>query len=255
MNATRSEATAWRQPPDFHSHILPMMDDGSDSVATSLEMLTRSAAYGCAVMVATPHFYPENEGPDAFLARRAASAQRLLKGGYDPARHPCVYLGAEVAYFAGIGHCGDLERLTVLGTRTVLLEMPFCRWTASMMDDLLSVRDRLGLVPVLAHIDRYHAFYSRQQLELLIDEGVAMQVNASTFVGRLNRRRARRMVTGGAVQLIGSDCHNLDTRPPNLDAALSDLATHGEPPLLLQMTETCRFLLDGAIPLGQVSDT
>lgn len=255
MSATRSETVVWRQPPDFHSHILPMMDDGSDSVATSLEMLTRSAAYGCSVMVATPHFYPENEGPDAFLARRAASAARLLNGGYDPSRHPCVFLGAEVAYFTGIGHCADLKRLTVLGTRTVLVEMPFCRWTDSMVDDILFIRDHLGLCPVLAHIERYRAFYSRRQLELLIEEGVAMQVNASNFAGCLTRYRARRMVASGVVQLIGSDCHNLGTRPPNLDVLLHDLASHGGESLLSRMTEQCRLLLRGAVPLEQTPGT
>jgi protein-tyrosine phosphatase len=254
MDATLSDTVVWRQPADFHSHILPEMDDGSNSVEASLEMLSRSAAYGCSVMVATPHFYPENEDPDRFLTRRAASAARLLSGGYDPTRHPRVLLGAEVAYFSGIGHCADLDRLAVLGTRTVLVEMPFCRWTDSVVDDILSIRDRLGLCPVLAHIERYRSFYSRRQLSLFIEEGVAMQLNASNFAGRLARYRARRMVASGAVQLIGSDCHNLGTRPPNLGVALRDLEVYGGESLLSRMAEQSHILLHGAVPLGQPTD-
>ncbi len=240
-------------PADFHSHILPMMDDGSDSVETSLAMLEASAAYGASVMVATPHFYADSETPDSFLARRAVAARRLLLGGYDPSRHPRVCLGAEIAYFTGIGRCADLERLTVLGTRVALIEMPFQRWTDAMLDDVFSVRSRLGLLPVLAHLERYPAVRDRSLVRSLTDGGIVLQINASMFSGQLSRRRALRMVMSGDVQLLGSDCHNLDTRPPNLDVAAQYLAEHGEESLLPQIIEFNRFVLRGAIPLEKAA--
>lgn len=251
MNPFHTKPGIKRQPADFHSHVLPMMDDGSDSVETSLAMLEQSAAYGASLMVATPHFYAGNETPDSFLARRAESVRRLLRGGYDPSIHPRICLGAEVAYFTGIGRCTDLERLTILGTRTVLIEMPFQRWTETMVEDLFSIHTRLGLLPVLAHIERYPTFYHPRQIRALTDGGVVLQMNASMFANRLTRRIALRMMTAGDVQLIGSDCHNLDSRPPNLDVALRFLAERGEDTLLPQLIEFNRFVLHGAIPLDK----
>ena len=62
---------------DFHSHILPRIDDGSDSSKTSVEMMYRSAQAGVTWMIATPHFYGQRDSLERFLARRQASASRL----------------------------------------------------------------------------------------------------------------------------------------------------------------------------------
>ena len=52
---------------DFHSHILPGIDDGSADPEESLELLRRSARQGIRKMVATPHFYPRYDSPEKFL--------------------------------------------------------------------------------------------------------------------------------------------------------------------------------------------
>ena len=52
---------------DFHTHILPEMDDGSESVEESIQMLELSAGQGVKWMVATPHFYADREDPKTFL--------------------------------------------------------------------------------------------------------------------------------------------------------------------------------------------
>ena len=54
---------------DFHSHVLPGIDDGSDDVATSLAMLEASRAQGVDVVIATPHFYAEKEKMDSYLEK------------------------------------------------------------------------------------------------------------------------------------------------------------------------------------------
>ena len=64
---------------DFHSHILPGIDDGSKSIEESLEMLALSYGSGVRRMVATPHFYPRHQNPDSFVLERAeAFARRML---------------------------------------------------------------------------------------------------------------------------------------------------------------------------------
>lgn len=60
---------------DFHSHILPGVDDGSKNVEMSLEMLRASAAQGVTDICLTPHFYAERNTPEKFLEKRRRAAE------------------------------------------------------------------------------------------------------------------------------------------------------------------------------------
>ena len=62
---------------DFHSHILPSIDDGSRSVEESIGMLRAMAKQGITHVVATPHFYPQHDTPERFLKRRAEAEAAL----------------------------------------------------------------------------------------------------------------------------------------------------------------------------------
>ncbi len=240
-------------PVDFHSHILPALDDGSQNEQQTLAMLLEARRQGTQVMVATPHFYPESESPDAFLARRAEAVDRLLVGGYDPAVHPRICVGAEVAYFRGIGRCEDLRRLCIVGTNAVLIEMPFGYWTDSIFEDVCLVRSRMGLTPILAHIERYRDMNSASMRRMAVQNGCYLQINASMMNGMMSRRRALRMLASGEVQLLGSDCHNMTTRPPGMQHILSYVREHAGAELISQMAECNRFLLRGVIPIERLS--
>lgn len=236
-------------PADFHSHILPSMDDGSKDAQQSLAMLARAAEQGTSLMVATPHFYPENEHPKDFLSRRTAAIERLLDGGYDPTVHPRVCVGAEVAYFRGIGRCEDLARLCIVGTKVILIEMPFCRWTDTILEDVCQIRTNQGLTPILAHIERYPDMSKTSMRRRMLENGFLLQINASMMDGALTRRRALNMLRHGEVQLLGSDCHNMTTRPPGMRAMLQYVSEHTDGDLLTSMAELCHRVLHGALPL------
>ena len=79
---------------DFHGHFLPGMDDGSRSVAESLEMLQLAGEQGISKMFATPHYYP-NETVDSFLVRRQQSWQKLKAAMEETeGSYPQIALGA-----------------------------------------------------------------------------------------------------------------------------------------------------------------
>ena len=69
---------------DFHTHILPQMDDGSQSVEQTLQMLSFLADQGVKTVVATPHFYAHRDQPDAFLAKnnRKKEGKSILFSNY-----------------------------------------------------------------------------------------------------------------------------------------------------------------------------
>lgn len=62
---------------DFHSHILPGIDDGSKNVETSIEMLRRSKAAGVDIMIATPHFYADCDRIERFTEKRLGAYQKI----------------------------------------------------------------------------------------------------------------------------------------------------------------------------------
>lgn len=203
---------------DFHTHILPGMDDGSRSVEESLEMLDASAQQGVGCVVLTPHFYADSDKPDRFLNRRAKSLGALRKqAGADS---PLLIPGAEVQYFSGITVMDELPQLCIEGTGLLLLEMPFQKWPSRVIDDVLELNSRQGLQVMIAHLERYIGAQPRGVLEVLLANHVLIQANAEFFVNRFSRRKALSMLKQGCIHLLGSDCHDMQSRPPMLGACM-----------------------------------
>lgn len=204
---------------DFHTHILPAIDDGSSSVEESLEMLHLSYREGVRKIVATPHFYAHKESPKNFLERRNKS-WRLLSPLL-PRDTPNVYLGAEVYYYTGISNTKELIQLCIGGGNTLLLEMPFHRWTERMVDEVIDIAQNEDITILLAHIDRYLDSQTSETWDTLAENGVLFQMNASAFLGGwFSRRRAFKLLRDGKIAALGSDCHNTTNRKPNLSDAV-----------------------------------
>lgn len=209
---------------DFHSHVLPKMDDGSKSVEMSLEMLGSAREMGVDAVVATPHFYGYRESVPVFLERREHSWERLRQAmeGKDL---PRVLLGAEVAFFSGLTKAEGLDRLCANGTRTLLLEMPFAAWTGYELDAVSTLCLDRGYQVVLAHLERFVPLQRDEGLmERLLSLPLWVQINAEALLPLTRRKRWVEMFREGRAHLLGSDCHNLTSRPPNLGAGRKILA-------------------------------
>ncbi len=202
---------------DFHSHILPAVDDGSRSLSESLAMLKSLCEQGVTTVVATPHFNANRESVDSFLARRDRAAAELRAAA--PDGMPRLLCGAEVRYYSGISRLEGLDRLCMEGSRLLLLEMPMERWTEYIVSELVSLTGRGNIVLALAHVERYMRYQKADTLHRLYECGIIMQFNADFFLDFFTRRRAMAMLSRGEVHLIGSDCHNMRTRPPRIGEA------------------------------------
>ena len=228
---------------DWHNHVLPQMDDGSHSVAESIAMLRAQAEQGVTTVIATPHFYANDESVATFLERRNRSAQTLreqLEG--DPL--PTLRLGAEVRYYPGISRMEGLSSLCIEGSNLLLLEMPMGRWTESMVRELIEMSGRNGMFLVLAHIDRYWTLQSKTVWNRLLDNGILMQTNASFFTAFTTRRKALSLLTEGYVHLLGSDCHNMTSRPPHIGRAFDVIQQRLGHDYICQMNEYGYSLFD-----------
>ena len=202
---------------DWHSHVIPAVDDGSRDIEESLKMLSELKAQGVDCVVATPHFIANAESVEEFISRRDEAYASLTDSMSEDL--PKVLCGAEVKYYPGIAKMEGLEKLTVSGTNILLLEMPMTKWTKYTLRELFELASAKGLTIVMAHIERYLAMQEKNILDTLCENGILIQVNASFLNGFWTKGRALKLMAGGYIHFIGSDCHNMTTRAPKIGVA------------------------------------
>ena len=209
---------------DWHSHILPGMDDGSASAEMSVAMLQMESAQGVGHVVATPHFYPRYDSPERFLEKRLRAETLLRKACEKEPVLPQITMGAEVYYFHGMSESDFLQELTIGGEGCILIEMPHGHWSDQMYRELVAIWERRRILPIIAHIDRYIAPLQTHGIPgKLAELPVFVQANADFFLERATAGMAIRMLKKDQIQLIGSDCHNTDSRKPNMGEAVEQI--------------------------------
>ena len=206
---------------DFHTHVLPGIDDGSESVQQSIEMMHIMAEQGIERVVATPHFYPRYDSPERFLEKRKKAEFQLREALEKEHGMPELSIGTEVYFFHGISDSDALSALTIDNKRYIMIEMLGSPWQESAYRELEDIYNKQGLIPIIAHIDRYITpFRTYGVFERLAEMPVLVQANASFFLNRSTSHLALRRLQKGQIHLLGSDCHNLSSRPPKLGEAV-----------------------------------
>lgn len=200
---------------DFHSHVLPGIDDGSKNVETSMEILHRSKASGVDIMVATPHFYADCDRIERFIEKRTGAYQKIkTQLGKDT---PQVLLGAEVAFFEGMDQAEKIDQLTINGSRLMLLEMPFRVWRQTDIDQVRNLIEQRNFSLIIAHLERFmKTAGNKKYIEELMSLPVTIQINAESLSDWRQAHALIKMFKKGQAHILGSDCHGIHHRPPNL---------------------------------------
>lgn len=209
---------------DLHCHFLPGMDDGCKTPEESVRLLEEQYRQGCRGVAATPHYYAV-ESIENFLMRRKKAAGRLLAElkARKPAAIPNICFGAEVAFRETLENEQELERLCYGKSRYLLLEMPFTPWTDRTVRGVERIISMMGITPVIAHVERYAGIADQCYIDALMNLNVLVQLNAENFAGGGKERKALRMIREGNIQILGTDSHNMTSRPPNMGKALRSL--------------------------------
>lgn len=199
---------------DFHSHVLPMMDDGAENIDVSRQMLEMSRADGVDVVVATPHCYPKSEEDiEYFLQKRRAATERIGKLGC-PIKivDACeVHLTGDIARFSNVG------ALCIGDTSYMLLEMPRSKWTDTTVDNVYKLT-LMGIIPIIAHDER-NAVQSAELRRSLHSLNVLVQINAQSLSDPILKKDIDRLMANGMAHILGTDMHNIATRPPCMGKA------------------------------------
>lgn len=204
---------------DIHSHLLPDVDDGPDSMAVSLAMIRRGVAEGITEAVVTPHV-PEgalNADTDARLCRSFEELTRSVGREGIAIR---LHLGSEIMYQFGIEAIARMRAGTLAGNgRYFLIETPLGFFPPTLEDTLFRTRVR-GQRPILAHPERYVFFWRHPDaIDRLLEQGILLQVNATSLSGRTSSpvgRLALSLVETGRAHFVASDAHDPVARPFSL---------------------------------------
>lgn len=197
---------------EYHCHILPGIDDGSDSVETSLQMVEMMKAQGVERICATPHFYAHREKSiDDYLQKRQAAFGQIQ--GQTAVTD--IHLGAEVAIEHGISELPGIEKLAITGTRIILLELPYRAYEKWMSEEIYNIAAEYKLKVMLAHVHRYLPYYSKDEIETILSSKSILQINNEAFTSWKEKRLAKKVMAEHTHFAFGSDAHNTSSRKPN----------------------------------------
>jgi protein-tyrosine phosphatase len=199
---------------DMHSHLLPGLDDGAETLEQSLELLRELRALGYRKLIMTPHimgdFY-KNTPEGIRGALRALQAAAAAAGLTDVALE-CAAEYYLDEWFGPRLVRGD-DMLTFGGDkRYLLLETSYINEPFNLAETIFQLQS-LNYQPVLAHPERYTYFYGRfDDLVRVRENGALLQINLNSLAGYYSsgaKRVAEKLIDAGLVDMVGTDAHNL----------------------------------------------
>lgn len=203
---------------DLHTHVLPAVDDGAQSLQQSMQMIRLAWANGTRTIFLTPHYrgaYRKNT-PE-HLQKVFSELCKVVAVEFPEMR---LFLGSEIYYGSDVPEKLEVGQILSLNhSRYALIEFQSNTLYSRIVMAVSEVIGA-GFIPVVAHIERYAV--SRTQPELvdeLIQMGALIQMNADSILGKHGfgvKQYCHRLLKNGKVHFIGSDAHNTDTRPPLL---------------------------------------
>lgn len=194
---------------DYHSHILPGLDDGATTLQNAVELVSAMASWGFEKIYCTPHInakYPNTPSDirEAFeLLQDAVSNQVQLAMSAEYRLVPETW--PEVL---------EKNWIMPIEDKYILTELPISH--REEMREIKPLEEfkkllSMGLTPILPHPERYF-YLSHEELLRFVDAGVVIQCNYGSLAGLYGpeaQDRAFSLVSEGIVSLYGTDMHNL----------------------------------------------
>ncbi|MDP4151977.1 MAG: CpsB/CapC family capsule biosynthesis tyrosine phosphatase [Bacillota bacterium] len=228
---------------DFHSHILPGIDDGASDLDTSLKLIDLLKNQNVSIILATPHYNAAHMSVDDFLNRRSLSFQKLALPG-----DISIKLGAEVFLTRGVDSIEGLEKLCIENTSYILIEPPMEPWQDWIYESVYKIVLR-GLHPIIAHVERYMGVMSFNRILKLLEMDVISQINADSLSYFTGRRNIIKLYKEQKFHLLGSDTHNLKTRFPKMDIAAGKITKYFGADFLNHIDKNAALILSNKKPL------
>lgn len=205
---------------DFHSHILPNIDDGSKSIEETFNLIKEAQDAGFDGIISTSHYIEE------YYEVNEAERGTWLKAISDnlPDKSIKLYLASEIYMTNNVIELLESRYAsTINGTSYVLFEMPMNNEPMNLYDFVFTLQQN-KLVPILAHPERYSFVQQNPNMIYdLIQKGVLMQSNYGSIVGQYGTKAqmiARKLFENNMVHFLGTDVHREKTIYPKIPEIL-----------------------------------
>jgi len=204
---------------DIHSHILPGVDDGSQKIELSLEMIKKEVLDGVKAVILTPHV--QSHVTKASHEERKAAFENLVAEVKKQGLEIELYLGAEILYKSHIQP--DYSQMSLAGSKYLLVE--FSPTIETPIEEVVYDLSHSGFIPIVAHVERY-GYLKFEDYFKIKRAGGLLQVNADAAIGFDKKKRDKlilQMLREELVDFIATDTHNMDYRQPILKEAFNIL--------------------------------
>lgn len=196
---------------DMHSHLIPGIDDGAQTLEESIELIKGLKALGFTTLITTPHIMSDfyRNKPETILPGLDLVREEIAKQGLGVT----IYAAAEYYLDGGFEKKIKEEKLLSFGKENYLLfELSYLNRPDSMsrvIFDLISA----GYKPILAHPERYPYFYDKFEVyKEIVDRGALLQLNTNSLTGYYSpgaKAIAEKLIDEGLVSFIGTDTHKI----------------------------------------------
>ena len=210
---------------DFHTHILPNIDDGARSIEETFNLIEEAKKAGFDKIVLTPHYmegYYETDVAEREVWLDAISKNLLIKN-YDGK----LYLGNEIYMSENmIKLLENAKASTINNTSYVLFELPLNAEPLNLYDVIYEMQ-QYKIVPILAHPERYA--FIRSEPELLYDlaqKGVLFQCNFGSIIGQYGNAAkmfVKKMFANKYVHFLGTDVHKQKSIYEKVPQAINEI--------------------------------
>ena len=196
---------------DVHSHFIPGIDDGAQTIEESLDLLRQMQEFGYKKIITTPHVMEDyyKNTPEIILDGLEKVKKAIEENGLNIE----IEASAEYNLDSGFEEIIKENKLLTFGgdKKYVLFELSFYN-EPKRLKEVIWELSTSGYQPILAHVERYPYWHKKwDKIEDIVNRDVKLQVNIGSFTGVYGlevKNTAQRLVDEGLVDLIGSDCHN-----------------------------------------------
>jgi len=216
LNIFKSKNNAANHPKDFssvavdmHSHLIPGLDDGVNSIEESLNLIRKFKALGYRKLITTPHIlvdYYKNT-PETIQNGLSEVKEAISKEGID------IEIEAAAEYMLDDGFQNKLKarQLIPINNKYILIELPVFNEPPQLLNVIFDLQIE-GFEVILAHAERYVYWYKDlNKFQLLKDRNVYFQLNAvslSGFYPSPVKNLAEKLIELQMIDFLGSDMHN-----------------------------------------------
>ena len=213
---------------DFHTHILPGVDDGAKTSEEAIKLFKEAKMAGFDKIILTSHYMEDYFKVEVLERKKIYEELKSLIESQNI--NLKIFMGYDIFITENIINLLKNNKIcTQNNTNYVLFELPFNIKPINIIDAIYEMQQH-KLIPILAHPERYAYFYDEPDIFYeLVDKGVLLQANFGSFIGQYGKRAkimAEKLLTSNLIQVLGSDVHRPDTiykKIPEILDVLADL--------------------------------